>query len=366
MAKQTFYSKLTSRIIKNLTAVEENKSKDIGSPKEILVVRQHNQFGDLLASIPLFRALKETFPHSKVYVIVSPDNYYAITKNEFIDEYFVFNKKRIFNPFYFVSLLKFLRRKYDVAIVPVTVSISYTSSLLCRLANADVRIGPSSLNGAKNDFDYFFDRRVALDWRKHPDAHVSDFGLEILRPFGVSTKDFTISISFGDEEKEEAKEFLKQNSIVESKTVIGIHPGAGKPMNRWSLLKFVKLIETLKEKYDAEFIITGSKADSKEINYLKENTNVKLNFFLDRSIPVLAALISLCDLFITNDTGVMHVAGATETPQISIFGPTNPFNWAPLGINKYFIRKSDLIDDVTVEDVLTLVEMLLKPKALLK
>ncbi len=366
MAKQTFFSKLTAKIIKKLTAIPESKSKDIGNPKKILVVRQHNQFGDLLASVPLFRALKETFPEAYVTVIVSPDNYYAITKNEFIDKYFVFNKKRLFNPFYFASLIRLLRKEYDLAIVPVTVAISYTSSLLCRLAKAKVRIGPSYLNGAQNDFAYFFDRRVSLDWRKHPDSHVSDFGLEIVRPFGINTKDFTITISFGEEDVKEAKLFLEREGIEDGKTLIGIHPGAGKPRNRWSLLKFIKLIEILKEKYDAEFVITGSKADANEIDFLKKNSPVSLHYFLDRQIPELAAMISLCDLFITNDTGVMHVAGATETPQISIFGPTNPFNWAPLGTNKYFIRKSDLIDDVTVDDVLEIVELILKPKALLE
>ena len=70
----------------------------------------------------------------------------------------------------------------------------------------------------------------------------------------------------------------------------------------------------------------------------------------------------MSDLFISNDTGIMHVAGTTETPQISIFGPTNPFNWAPIGINKYFIRKSELIDDVSVEDVYHLCEMILSKK----
>ena len=69
-------------------------------------------------------------------------------------------------------------------------------------------------------------------------------------------------------------------------------------------------------------------------------------------IPRVAALISLSNLFISNDTGIMHVAGTTSTPQISIFGPTNPLNWAPIGKNKFYIRKSELIDDIAVEDVL--------------
>jgi heptosyltransferase-2 len=55
----------------------------------------------------------------------------------------------------------------------------------------------------------------------------------------------------------------------------------------------------------------------------------------------------------------MHVAGTTNTPQISIFGPTNPLNWAPIGENKYYIRKSDLIDDVLLEDVYGLCKSIL-------
>jgi len=55
----------------------------------------------------------------------------------------------------------------------------------------------------------------------------------------------------------------------------------------------------------------------------------------------------------------MHVAGTTSTPQVSIFGPTNPFCWAPIGSNKIFVRRSELIDDVTVQDVFEICEMLL-------
>jgi heptosyltransferase-2 len=56
----------------------------------------------------------------------------------------------------------------------------------------------------------------------------------------------------------------------------------------------------------------------------------------------------------------MHVAGATSVPQVSLFGPTNPIVWAPIGRNKKFVRKSDLIDEITVEDVMEVCNKLLK------
>ncbi len=62
-------------ILKKTLSVKENRSRDLGNPKRFLIVRQHNQLGDLLASVPLFRAVKETYPGSEITLILSPVNY---------------------------------------------------------------------------------------------------------------------------------------------------------------------------------------------------------------------------------------------------------------------------------------------------
>ncbi len=115
----------------------------------------------------------------------------------------------------------------------------------------------------------------------------------------------------------------------------------------------------LNSEYPINFYLTGSKSDKGEIDYLVNELDFKVGLFINKPIPEVAALISKSDLFISNDTGIMHVSGTTETPQISIFGPTNPFNWAPIGPNKYFIRKSELIEDVAVDDVYQLSNIIL-------
>ena len=122
------------------------------------------------------------------------------------------------------------------------------------------------------------------------------------------------------------------------------------------------LIKKIESNYPANFYLTGGWAEKDELNYLTEHIDIKFGQFINRPIPHIAALISMSDLFISNDTGIMHVAGTTNTPQITIFGPTNPFNWAPIGLNKYFIRKSELIDDVSVDEVYHLCELILSKK----
>jgi len=359
MAKNKILSKIVLNVFRKYFSVEEDKSTDLGNPKKFLIVRQHNQLGDLLAGVSIFRAIKETYPESHITLIVSPFNYPGLIKNKFIDELFIFNKKKIYNPFYFRKFWKVLKREYDVVIVPVVVSISFTSNLISRLANAKIRIGPRYLDGKKNESDFFFNRRVTLDWRMHPDSNVSERSLDIVRPFGINTNDYRSEITFDDEDIKEAEKFISEMNLYENEYLIGLHIGAAKPPNRWSALKYAVLIKKLNENYPAKFYLTGSTADQEILEYVKANVPFKIFTFVNRKIPEVAALISKSDLFICNDTGIMHVAGTTSTPQISVFGPTNPFNWAPFGPEKYFIRKSELIDDISVDDVFNLCKVVL-------
>jgi heptosyltransferase-2 len=362
MARNSFTSKLINSILKKSLSLEESDSRDIGTPKRVIIIRQHNQLGDLLAGVSLFRAIKETLPGSHITLVVSPFNLPGMVKNRFIDRIIIFNKKKLYNPVYFLQFRKILKEQYDLAIVPVVVSISFTSNLLARLANAKIRIGSKSLNGVVNESDYFFDRRVKLDWRKHPDSNVSERSLDIIRPFGINTDNYYSEISYDENDLDVASEFIKQNNLENKLFLVGLHVGAGKIQNRWSVVKFASLIKKLNQNHSVHFYLTGSKADKEELDLLRNELDFDIKLFLNRKIAEVAALISKSDLFVSNDTGIMHVAGTTETPQISIFGPTNPFNWAPIGSNKYFIRKSELIEDVAVDDVYQLCKKLLTEK----
>ncbi len=359
MAEQNILENLIYGFCRKLLAVDEIKSTDIGKPRRILIVRPHNQLGDLLTGVSLLRAAKETFPDSHLTLIVSPFNYPGVVKNKYIDRLFIFDKKKIYNPSYLSSFLKLLREEYDLAVVPVTVSISFTSNLIARIANAKIRIGPRTLDGMKNKSAFLFDRLVNIDWRKHPDSNVAERSLDIVRPFGINTGDYRSEISFDENDVSEADKFITSNGLSEGEKLIGLHVGAGKIPNRWSLNKYVELMKIIKNNFQVKFYLTGSSADKNELDYVIQKCTFEVSVFKNKRIPEVAALISKSDLFISNDTGIMHVAGTTSTPQISIFGPTNPFNWAPIGENKYFVRRSELIDDVSVDDVYDLCEKIL-------
>ncbi len=351
MANKNFFSNLIISILKKLFEVPENQANGLGHLKNILIVRQHNQLGDVIAGISFLRAIKEKYPDASITIILSKENYKGLLKNRFVKEIFVFEKLKLLNPSYLLKFINLLRKHYDAVFVPVTVSVSFTSNLIARFSDSKFRVGPRSLDGKINDSQFLFDKRIDIDWRKHPDSHVADRILDLIRPFGIDTNDFSSEINFDETDIKVAEEFLNEIRRDKNAFIIGLHVGAGKPQNRWSLIKYAELIDRLNSEFNCTFFLTGSEADNEELDFIKEKSKVFLPVFKNKEITQVAALISLSDLFITNDTGTMHIAGSTKTPQISLFGPTNPYNWAPIGANKYFIRKSELIDEITVQDV---------------
>ncbi|MFA4922711.1 MAG: glycosyltransferase family 9 protein, partial [Ignavibacteriaceae bacterium] len=270
--------KILYSLLKQFWGLKEITSREIGQPKKILVIRQHNQLGDLLACVSVFRALREKFPSAEVAVIVSPANKNALHKSKFIDELFVFDKSKILSFGYFKKLIHFLRKNYDLAVVPVTVSISFTSNLLCRIAKAKIRIGPKSLSGKENLSAFFFDRRINLNWKKYPDANVSDFSLDILRPFGISTNNFSSEIYYDEKDEQEAKEFI-QSFTRKSGKIIGFHVGAGKAPNRWSFENYISLINLLEENYHPSIYLTGWSDDLEIIEIIQRRVSSETKLF---------------------------------------------------------------------------------------
>ncbi len=366
MSKPNIFARAFLSLINSTFRVRENDNNEITAPRKILIIRQHNELGHLLSSVSIFRAIKETYPDCFIRVIASPDNYFAITRNNLIDDYYVFDKRKIVKREYRKELKSVLKEEYDWVIVPVSVKHSYTSTIIARFVNTKLRIGAKSLQGIKNYLAGFYEMGIDLDWRRYPDAHVSDFILDNVRPLNISTKDFTSHISSDESALDYAEKFIGKLTLDHKDLLIGIHVGAGKKENIWPLDSYIDLIGQLKEKYPVKIYLTGSNKDLEEIDYIKKNLNIEVGYFLNKRIPALAALIEKSDLFITNDTGVMHVAGVTNTPQISVFGPSNPFNWAPLGDNKYFLKKSDLMDSIKVEDVLELCDYILSKRVEIK
>lgn len=330
----------------------------------ILVVRRHNQIGDMLCSLYLYKALKIKYPDSFITLVASPTNYPVPFQKmiPFIDDVIYYDKTSIKTIFGFYRTLR--QKKYKIGIVPSTVKVSTTSHIINFLSGAKLRVGVKSIDGVKNPASVFLNVKSDFNWTGNK-IHQTERNLDIARLAGCelngTNKEFRLN--FSQDDFDFSNNFIKQHFPDPKKLIIGFHPGAGKKNHIWNPDNFIRLIEELYKKYNNYILITCGKIDMDIINIISAALNQKdIKFILAENITVLnlGAVLERINLYITNDTGPMHIAGMTPVNQISLVLPANEFEWAPRGENKYsVISEQDNINTIKMEDVLELSNKLL-------
>ena len=150
----------------------------------------------------------------------------------------------------------------------------------------------------------------------------------LLAPLGLELRDLYISYSPGQEERKKVALDLAARGF-SGKPVIGLNPGAFRPSRRWPEEKWKILANLILEKYpQALVVVTGSGSEKAMAEGLKISGRVFPAAGL-YSIRENAALYGLMDVFITNDTGPMHIASAVGAKTVGIFGPDDHWRFTP-------------------------------------
>jgi heptosyltransferase-2 len=153
-----------------------------------------------------------------------------------------------------------------------------------------------------------------------------------------------IPVKFTKQEKEKVDALLKKKGLF-GKTIIGIHAGTAEsaPWRSWKVEKFAELSEELSKKGFC-VILTGLKSEyelnEKIISLLKNKKNI-FNFAGETTVYELSYLLTKINVFVSNDTGTMHLSAAIGTKTIGLFGPNLPVRFGPLGKNNVSIYHGD-------------------------
>jgi len=328
-----------------------------GEVKNILIVRQHNQLGDMLCSVPLFAAIRNRFPEAHITLVASPINYEILFSdiNPFIDKVITYRKAPLRSLIDFYKELK--NHDYQIGIVPSTVSVSRTSHFINFFSGAKVRVGVRSIDNKYNSVEYLLNVKADFKWdskKLHQVERNLDVGRQINCDLTLAEKS-ELMIHLSSDEISFAKKFMRENFPDKNKLIVSFHPGAGKIANRWSKENFTELIKVLYEKYDCYILMTSGAIDKEITDSIKMDLIVHgIESVILENTPIrrVGAVIKLTDLYITNDTGTMHVAGGVDATVISLFGPTHGYEWAPKGDNKVFIQSPvDNINNISVDQV---------------
>ena len=124
----------------------------------------------------------------------------------------------------------------------------------------------------------------------------------------------------------------KWRTFLGKKPIIGFVPGASSrwQSKRWLSKSYIKLAHQLLG-MDYQIVLLGGAENQKEAHLIELGQSEVKNLCGSTSITELVGLISICDLLIGSDTGLMHIAGALRVPTITLFGPTSPTHMSDVG-----------------------------------
>jgi ADP-heptose:LPS heptosyltransferase len=111
----------------------------------------------------------------------------------------------------------------------------------------------------------------------------------------------------------------------EARPLVGLHPSGGRLIKQWPLARWAEVARRLQDEHGATVVVTGSAADRPLFDSLAASlphAPIDLTGRLD--LRETLAVLSALDLFLSPDTGPMHMAAAVGTPSVSVFGPSDP------------------------------------------
>ncbi len=314
-------------------------------PRRILIVRQHNQMGDMVCATPALRAIRETFPGAELLLVTAPVNEEVVRHNPHLDHVVTFDQKMWRRPAGFFRFVGRLRNyRADVAFVLSSVSFSVTSSAIALFSGARYVVG-----GDSAPFGWDISRRAfSLEMPSEPDqeTHTVEHNLAPLRAIGISTDDLSTVVVPAPEEAAYARRILTDLGMEPGFWTI--HPGAGKMQNVWPAERFAEVALRAVTAGEKILILHGPAEAgpmAELTGLLKDDIGVGVKVAPVCPVGVGAALLQLADRFLCNDTGVMHMAGALRVPTVALFGPTDPALWKPPASEVVAIRSPGRLSD---------------------
>lgn len=283
---------------------------------ENILIRGVNWIGDAVMSMPAVKALRKAHPESKVSLLVRPSVVSLFEKDPNIDEIILYEDrfKTVAGRFKLSMILK--KKGFSKAFL---FQNAFDAALITFLAGIPERIGYD-----RDGRGFLLTSPIPFNGDDRKIHHI-DYYLNLLRNIGIEAKRSVPWIYMSIEERLSARKALSGLT----RPVLGINPGATYGSSkRWLPQGFAEVAYWFAAETGGSVIIFGSKNESdiaNEIEYLiKRQTASFLNLAGKTTVRELICLISECDIFLTNDSGPMHIAYAAGTPVAAVFGSTSP------------------------------------------
>lgn len=330
--------------------------------------------GDVVQTLPALEAIKKLFPESKITWVVEEAAAGILEDHPLIDRLLISRRKvwlgMLRNPFTAIrgigEIIRFTRElrsmRYDIAI---DFQGLFKSGLLMGMAHAKRKIGFDRTRELSHLF--LNERLPAYD----PEKHALERYLDVARHLGARDPSFACTLPIEREVLAVRKRIEGMN--LQDRPLVAVNPVARWSTKLWPEKNFAELADRMVKGKNAVVIFTGSPDDRAVNNRIISLMSLTaVNWAGETTLKELAALASLTDLFITTDTGPMHLAAAAGAKVLALFGPTAPWRTGPHGPSNIVIRtgiacspcfkrKCEIgvrcMKEITVEDVMKKIDL---------
>jgi heptosyltransferase-2 len=336
------------------------RKSSISEPKNIIVIKLW-AMGDSVNTLPLIKKIKEKNPGIQIDVLATKSNSKVYHGQEFIDSIIELGPGTVFH-----SL-----RKYDLAL-DFEPYLNISAIIGFMLAKKSAGFSGKTRAMLYNATGQFY-----------KDKHITVSYLSILKTFMNPDKRIALpKIKYSQNSKKRMDSMLKKMKI--RKPLIGFCPSVGVTVKEREWIGYKELSKRLS---DYDILLVGVKGDKEKYENIRDGQTNIHNIAGMVSIDELFYLMERIDVFVSNDTGPMHLAAAQGVSTIGLFGPNTPKIWAPLGKDNISIyhpkagcpfidntshtlapinltdKQKTCMDAITVDEVYNTVIKLLKSKA---
>jgi ADP-heptose:LPS heptosyltransferase len=308
-------------------------SHPAGVPRRILLLRLE-RIGDLLMVLPAIADVRELAPDAEIDLVVGSWNAAlagavpAVTRVESLDARWLARE----TPGQALGALlgrarSWRRRHYDVAI---NFEPDIRSNLLTAASGATFTAGYRSGGGGG-----VLDRALDFDPRAHTGDNARALVAAVFGRPAAGPSRLAIAIP----------ETLRRHAALRlagrrEGPLVGMHVSGGRAIKQWPPDRFVEVARRLAETCGATIVLSGAPEDAALVTAVHSALRGcrVIDLSGDVDLLTLAAHLERLSLFITGDTGPMHLAGAVGTPVVAIFGPSDPARYAPRGRHDQVVR----------------------------
>ncbi|MDD3344952.1 MAG: lipopolysaccharide heptosyltransferase II [Candidatus Omnitrophica bacterium] len=325
------------RINDFLAGRENGVTPVAASPFRRMLITRTDRIGDVLLSTPAIKALRLKYPQAYIAMMVSPYARDIVEGNPYLDEVIIYDKdlkhRSWIRSFKFAGYLR--KKKFDLAVI---LHPANRVHILAFLAGIPRRLGYDRKFGFLNNLKKAHTKQQGL-------KHEAEYSLELLETLGIKGRARDLYMPIREESERWAEKLLEDSGIKSTDKLLALNPGASCPSKIWPAERFAQVAEELARRHNFKVLVLSGPKDSSLAQEVCAKTGCgALDLSGRTSVSQMASVLKRCSLFISNDSGPVHIASALGTPVISIFGRNqpglSPFRWGPLGEKDRYLHKN--------------------------